>query len=121
MDLKLQMPIITRYNPRGGWDLSNIKIPWYRQAASWVLQTLVLALLLGSCYVFSVNGGCGAGKRGVEALKSDGLRDVDLGYPAWYRCPKGEVFGSYFTATNVEGRQVEGLVCCGFTSCMVRW
>jgi hypothetical protein len=119
MHLQLLMPIIVRYNLEGRWDLS--KTPWHKKAALWFVQTAALALALGGCYAFSANGGCGAGNRGRDAIRSNGLIDVQLGSTSWYRCPKYELFGSYFTATNVQGRKVDGFVCCGFTSCVVRW
>lgn len=119
------MAFMPRYNLKGGWDLSNeftIKTPWYRKAALWFVQTVALALAMGSCYAFSANGGCGAGKRGREAVRSSGFLDIQLGSTAWYRCPKHAVFGSYFTAVNVQGRKVDGYVCCGvIIGCSVKF
>lgn len=50
----------------------------------------------------------------TRVLKSQGLSNVKIGGYAWFGCSKGDDFASNFTATDANGKSVEGVVCGGF-------
>lgn len=77
--------------------------------------TLLAALLLASCMNVSDS-------TLIRAAEGAGLHDVKPTGLAPLSCAKGDMFRSHFKAKNVEGKPVEGAVCCGvFKSCTVRF
>lgn len=58
-----------------------------------------------------------------EALEAQGMTDVQIVGYAPFSCSKDDGTSTGFTATNPQGRRVEGVVCCGwlFKNCTVRW
>lgn len=58
-----------------------------------------------------------------RALDAEGMTEVEVtGYDYW-ACGGDDWFHTGFTATNPQGRRVDGVVCCGlvFKNCTVRW
>ncbi len=90
-----------------------------------VIEVLITIAIIGSLVLFiaaAMAGGCGAGDDGSKALEEQGFSDVKIGSRAWFGCGHDDNFNSHFTAKNVNGRQVSGVVCCGFwKGCTVRF
>lgn len=78
-----------------------------------------------AAFMFVQCNGCKVSDdRAIEAAESAGMTNIKLGSMDVWAC--GENEGSrHFTATNPQGAQVEGTVCCGITgcgkSCTIRW
>ena len=57
-----------------------------------------------------------------NAAQAIGLRDVVPGDYAPLSCGKDDSYSQHFTATNINGDRVSGVVCCGlYKSCTVRF
>ena len=57
----------------------------------------------------------------TRALEDEGYTEVRTGGASFFGCGKGDYMGREFTAKNVNGRTVSGVVCCGLTKgCTVR-
>ena len=59
----------------------------------------------------------------ISTLQKSGYTNIKIGDYAWFDCSENDFFRTRFSATNVNGERVEGVVCCGllFKSCTVRF
>lgn len=74
---------------------------------------LAIALLLVSCT---------DDEDAMNAARAIGLRDVVPGDYAPFSCSDDDVTAQHFTATNINGGRVTGVVCCGLVKrCTVRF
>jgi hypothetical protein len=72
--------------------------------------------LMGAWVATASLGGCsdeGVHSPAGETLRNTGLTPVEVGGYGWFDCGQGDVFATRFTATNAEGREVQGTVCKG--------
>lgn len=59
--------------------------------------------------------------RALDALRASGLQHPTLGDAKALACDDNES-SRRFTATNAQGKHVEGTVCCGtIKGCTIRW
>lgn len=57
-----------------------------------------------------------------EALDNLGFRDIQVGGYDAFTCGDDYTFSTHFTATNPNGKHVEGTVCCGWIKgCSVKF
>lgn len=79
------------------------------------MKYLLLSLLIIS--------GCTNADKTVSTLQKSGFKNIKSGGYAWFACGKDDTWATNFTATNVNGQEVEGVVCCGliFKGCTVRY
>ncbi len=57
-------------------------------------------------------------ERARRALDDAGFTDITLSPPGWFElnpCAESDVFRSHFTATNLRGNRVAGVVCSGWS------
>lgn len=74
-------------------------------------------LIAGLCLV-----GCTDDQATVNAARAIGLRDVQPLDYAPFSCGQDDQYAQHFTATNINGQRVSGVVCCGLLkSCTVRF
>ena len=59
----------------------------------------------------------------ADTLDKAGFTNIKTGDSVWFGCDsKGDKMGREFTATNSNGRQVSGVVCCGtWKRCTIRF
>lgn len=95
---------------------------WGLAAAIAVAIAGVVIALVG--FAISSNAVPVGDQRAIEAVEASGFRDVMLGGPQALACAEGES-SRHFSATNAQGKRVEGTVCCGLTGvgkgCTLRW
>jgi hypothetical protein len=57
-----------------------------------------------------------------NAAQSIGLRNVSPGGYAFFGCGRDDQYAQQFTAININGARVSGVVCCGLLkACTVRF
>ena len=58
-----------------------------------------------------------------QALQANSFRSIQLQGYKWFACAKDDWSHTGFTAINVNGQIVEGVVCCGllFKNCTIRF
>lgn len=58
----------------------------------------------------------------TNAVESIGLADIEFGsHPGFYECPRDAVYTREFSALDMRGRYVDGVVCCSDAdACSVR-
>ena len=100
-----------------------------RRQARWAMAgfvALVLAALVVAGISLFVSGNLvqAGDDRALEAIRASGLRNPTLGGADALACADAES-SRHFTATNSQGKRVEGTVCCGLTGvgkgCTIRW
>jgi hypothetical protein len=90
------------------------------------IAALVLAGLIaaGILLFVSTNLVEVADDRALQVIHASGLRNPKLGGADALACDESES-SRHFTATNSQGKRVEGTVCCGLTrigkGCTIRW
>lgn len=91
-----------------------------RREMGWLIFVLALWALVA---VVGLSGCEDGPARGLNAIESQGFSDVTLGDYAWLGCGReDDLVRKHFTAKNVRGQRVEGLVCCGLgKGCTVRF
>jgi hypothetical protein len=97
-----------------------------RQRRWWLIGTVastVAALVIIAVAVES-NAIPADDRRAIDAVEASGFREVLLGGSRAFACADSET-SREFTATNTQGKRVEGTVCCGLTGvgkgCTIRW
>jgi hypothetical protein len=75
---------------------------------------------LAACLILLT--GCTDELRATETLRKSGFTEIrTTGFELW-GCSDDDVFQTGFRAKNVQGQQVNGVVCCGLMkSCTVRF
>lgn len=77
------------------------------------MKRLILVALLA---------GCTAPDRARETLDNSGYTNIEIGGWAAFGCGESDTYKNHFTATNPNGKRVEGVVCCGlYKGCTVRF
>jgi len=75
----------------------------------------VLRNLAGALVGMLALAGCTDEDGATKALRSAGLRPVHVGGYSFFGCDsKSDTFATEFTAINVNGETVSGVVCSGF-------
>lgn len=66
--------------------------------------------------------GCSAPDRSRQALEDEGYTDIEIHGWSPLTCGQDDKFSTAWTARNVRGRVVSGVVCCGLMAkrCTVR-
>ncbi len=66
--------------------------------------------------------GCTAPTISHKTLDDAGYTDIHAGGWAWLECSGDDMFSTEFRARNVNGKQVDGVVCCGLflKGCTIR-
>lgn len=60
--------------------------------------------------------------RARQVLDEQGFEDVRFTGYVWAACSDDDATHTGFVAKNAKGKQVSGVVCCGWLkSCTVRW
>ena len=88
----------------------------------WLVYAAFIPILIFG-FVMCRDAGCTAPDRSRETLEKAGYRNIKIkdGYQ-WLTCGKGDTYATGFSATNPEGRPVEGAVCCGIMKgCTIRF
>ncbi|HEY1549692.1 MAG TPA: hypothetical protein VGG28_17810 [Kofleriaceae bacterium] len=100
-----------------------------RRQRRWLLAgtiTLVLTgIVIAIISIASESNAIPAGDtRAIDAVEAQGFHAVILGGADLLACAKNES-SRHFSATNPDGKVVEGAVCCGLTGigkgCTLRW
>lgn len=69
-----------------------------------------------------LSAGCYAPDKTREAVTAAGFRNIETHGHAFFACGNDYTFATKFTATNVNGAQVEGVACCGLImGCSLRF
>lgn len=63
--------------------------------------------------VFALAGCVNAKADSINAVEAYGFTGVSIEGRAWWGCGDSDAYGYRFTATNVAGRKVNGVVCGG--------
>lgn len=68
-------------------------------------------------------GACTNPNSARSTLEKNGFTKIQTHGYAWFACSEDDFSHTKFTAQNVNGIQVEGVVCCGliFKACTVRF
>lgn len=75
-------------------------------------------LLVAAIALFSCADESGA----RNALTSAGFTEIQLQGYDFFACGKGDDFATKFTASNVRGQKISGVVCCGIVKgCTIRY
>ena len=74
------------------------------------MNNVIFLSLILSAVILS---GCTSSKDTKHALTSAGYTNIQTGNYAWFACAQDDFYHTKFTAINVEGRQVSGVVCTG--------
>jgi len=78
-------------------------------------------LLLIASFIFAP-ALCSTTEPAEHALRNQGFTNINLTGYKYFACSDSDSFNTGFTATNAQGKNVEGVVCCGFAKkCTVRW
>lgn len=93
--------------PRGHWLIGKIGAGLYWLGIAFIL----MAIFGGTAFVTLV--GLRDDEASRSALDRFGYQDIHIGEPARRRCSNSDFFSNEFTATNVRGDRVSGIVCCG--------
>jgi hypothetical protein len=100
-----------------------------RRQRRWLLAGTIAALVAGlviAIVAFAIEGNAvpAGDQRAIGAVEAQGFRDVLLGGPELLACAPNES-SRHFSATNPNGKRVEGTVCCGISGaakgCTLRW
>jgi hypothetical protein len=84
---------------------------------------MYLAIAVVSLGIFFA-GNCGAPDPKLgRSLEKQGFTKVTVGEWDAFECGTSDSISRTFTATNGNGQQVRGTICCGFffKGCTVRW
>lgn len=78
-------------------------------------RTILTILLFALC-------ACTDESASTRTLKDSGFTDIRLTGYSYFACSDDDTFHTGFTAKNSQGREVSGVVCCGWLkSCTVRF
>lgn len=79
-----------------------------------IILVIILAIMLS---------GCVSEKNTLKTLDSAGFGDIEVTNWKPFSCGEGDWFKTGFKATNVNGKEVTGTVCCGliFKDCTIRF
>lgn len=72
--------------------------------------------VFGICVpVMLLLAGCGVNvKDGTRVAEAQGLKNVKIGSWSFFGCSKDDAFRSNFTAVDVNGNPVSGVICGGW-------
>lgn len=85
------------------------------------LAIVVFSIIFGVAWCsFNVTGPGDTQKKAVEA---QGFTEVQIGDWAPASCADSDDVARHFTAKNVQGEPVAGVICCGLVlkACTIRW
>lgn len=73
----------------------------------------MIKILLSAVVLLALTG-CYNGDHARSALSAQGgFTDVQVHGRAWFSCSEDDFYATKFTATNSEGKRIEGAVCSG--------
>ena len=67
--------------------------------------------------------GCTTEDATIKTLKKAGYSNIEITSWKPLSCGEGDWYSTGFTAENVNGEKIDGVVCCGliFKSCTIRY
>jgi hypothetical protein len=72
-----------------------------------IVLALIASVFLSGCFPMSDSAA-------THALDNQGFTEINLEGMAFFGCSEDDYFRKKFTAKNVNGRSVSGVVCGGF-------
>ena len=100
-----------------------------RRQRRWLLAGAIAVVVAGLVivviwFVLQANMVPAGDQRAIDAVEASGFGNVLLGGAEALACAEGES-SRHFSASNAQGKRVEGTVCCGLTGigkgCTIRW
>jgi hypothetical protein len=80
-----------------------------------------VSVVIASIVIFCIQG-CTDPERTRSTLEAQGFTDIQTGGYEWGVCGEDDDYSTGFTATNLQGHRVSGVVCCGYyKGCTVRF
>ena len=76
------------------------------------MNNLIKILLFSAILPIFVYG-CTNDSDAIRALRDSGYRDISTGGYGWFSCGSDDFYSTKFTATNIHGNKINGVVCSG--------
>lgn len=81
-----------------------------------------IACCVGSILAFISMTGCTDEDGAYNLLMKEGYSDIHITGYEYFACSDSDKYRTGFTATNMKGNKVSGVVCCGYLkACTIRY